>query len=70
MASQTIKAIQMSHMENELQETMKEIRLTTAKLNWKYTSSSEKKWIEEKLIRLIAKKNTLENKITEGMLLD
>jgi hypothetical protein len=53
---------------------MKEIRMTTGKLNFMnrnhYTSSNEKKWIEEKLLRLIAKRNILENKITEGMLLE
>lgn len=74
MSAETIKAIQMSHMENELQEIMKDIRMTTGKLNFMnanyYTSSKEKKWIEEKLLRLIAQKKLLENKITEGMLLE
>jgi hypothetical protein len=74
MSADTVKAIQMSHMENELQEIMKDIRMTTGKLNFMnanyYTSSKEKKWIEEKLLRLIAQKKLLENKITEGMLLE
>lgn len=74
MSADTIKAIQMSHMENELQEIMKDIRMTTGKLNFMntnyYSSTKEKKWIEEKLLRLIAQKKLLENKITEGMLLE
>ena len=61
-------------MEQELQEIMREIRMTTGKLNFMnanyYTSSKEKKWIEEKLLRLIAQKKLLENKITEGMFLE
>lgn len=74
MSVETIKAIQMSHMENELQEIMKVIRMTTGKLNFMntnyYSSTKEKKWIEEKLLKLIAQKKLLENKITEGMLLE
>jgi hypothetical protein len=61
-------------MENELQEIMKVIRMTTGKLNFMntnyYSSTKEKKWIEEKLLKLIAQKKLLENKITEGMLLE
>lgn len=74
MSVETIKAIQLSHMENELQEIMKDIRMTTGKLNFMnanyYTSSEEKKWIEEKLLKLIARKKLLENTITENMLLE
>lgn len=74
MSVETIKAIQMSHMENELQEIMKDIRMTTGKLNFinsnYYSSTKEKKWIEEKLLRLIAQKKLLENKIIEGVFLE
>ena len=74
MSVETIKAIQMSHMENELQEVMKDIRMTTGKLNFMntnyHTSSKEKKWIEEKLLRLIAQKKLLETRIVESMLLN
>lgn len=74
MSADTIKAIQMSHMENELQEIMKDIRMTTGKLNFMnanyYSSTKEKKWIEEKLLRLIAQKKLLENKIIEGVFLE
>lgn len=57
-------------MEYELQEVVQKIKVTTFKLNSRYISSQEKKWIENEVLRLIAKRNLLENKITEGTLLE
>ena len=68
MAIKTIKAIQLSHKEQELKDIIWEIRKYTWMINsakWR-TSEKEKK----KLERLIATKNKLENEITEAMLLD
>jgi len=58
----------MSHMEQELQEVIKEIRWLSYRLN--NHGYNNKKMQENELLRLIAKKNTLENKITESMLLE
>ena len=58
----------MSHMEQELQEVIKEIRWLSYRLN--NHSYNNKKMQENELLRLIAKKNMLENKITESMLLE
>lgn len=59
----------MSHMEQELQELIKEIRWLEYRLNIN-NYSANRKMQENELLRLIAKKNTIENKITEGMLLE
>ena len=69
MASQTIKAIQMSYMEQELLELIKNIKWLEYRLNIN-NYRTNRKMQENELLRLIAKKNMIENKITEGMLLE
>jgi hypothetical protein len=69
MASQTIKAIQISYMEQELLELIKNIKWLEYRLNIN-NYGANRKMQENELLRLIAKKNMIENKITEGMLLE
>lgn len=65
----TIKALQLSQMEEDLKETMKEIRKITNFMNLPRLRSM-KKVNEKKLIELMAKKQILEMKIAEGVLLE
>ena len=69
MAMNTIKAIQLSSMEEELKEIMGEIRKITFFMNRPH-SASMKHVNEKKLTKLIVRKNILEQKITEGTLLE
>ena len=70
--SQTMKTIQISNMKHELLELIAQIKLETCKLNEpkRYFSSKSKKEQEKELLMLIAKKNLLEQKITEGISLE
>lgn len=70
MAIETIKAIQLSAMEGELEEIIKQIRIKTWKMNSHSTPKSWRDDYQKQIIKLIAQKQILENKITESMLLD
>lgn len=59
----------MSHLEQELLGVLNEIKHISNIMN-KYNNYSYKKMKEDELLRLIAKRNIIENKITEAMLLD
>lgn len=71
MAKETIKAIQMSNLEYELMEIVKEINKWTAIYNsTKIPNSKYKKDALKKIDLLVSKKIIIENKITEGILLE
>ena len=71
MSAETIKCIQMSHLEQELLEVVKKINHCNILINdvnirdYKYKEMKKKE-----MLKLIAQKNILENKITEGMFLE
>lgn len=71
MAKETIKAIQMSNLEYELLEIVEELRKWTNIYNSpKIPYGKFKQDALKKIARLTSKKIEIEDKITEGMLLE
>lgn len=69
MSIETIRAIQLSHMEEELKDIHTKMQALTVFMNSPQLQGM-KHINEKKMTRLIARKKVLEDKIAESLLLD
>jgi len=68
MSAETIKCIQMSHLEQEVVKKINHCNILINDVNIRDYKYKEMK--KKEMLKLIAQKNILENKITEGMFLE
>ena len=69
MSAETIKALQLSHLENELLDIIKTIRMHEAILNSHKTFHKQKENSKKELLKLVRVKMSLVDQITEASLL-